>query len=223
MFVGKKIIDLTLTLRDGMRGVAFESKYTFAEKGWNAQTYHLYSHCGTHLDAPVHYAVSQKTVADWPLERLMGPAWVVELTGLAPRSLILVKHLGAVAERFQRGDSLLLRTDWSKRIDSPDYREALPRVSEELARWCVEHGVNMLGVEPPAVADPNDKEEIQRIHTILLTAEIIIVEGLANLDRITVPRVFFIALPLKVAGDGSPVRALAVQDDESLQKHEEAL
>ena len=60
-----------------MRGVEFDPKYNYDEHGWNAQTYHLYSHCGTHLDAPNHYNVNEKSVVDWPLERLMGPAWVV--------------------------------------------------------------------------------------------------------------------------------------------------
>lgn len=211
----KRIVDLTLPLYPGMRGVAFEPKYHYAEHGWNAQTYHLYSHCGTHLDAPNHYEVNEKSVADWPLERLMGLAWVVNIYGIAPRSLIRVEHLGDVVDQFQAGESLLLNTGWGEKVDSPEYRDALPRISKELALWCAKHGVNMLGVEPPAVADPNNRKEIQSIHKILLGADIIIVEGLCNLNQLQHAKVHFIALPLKIVdGDGSPVRALAIEMDE---------
>jgi len=58
----KKIIDLTRTLRPGMHGVEFEQKYTVADKGWNARTLHLYSHCGTHADAPIHVETSNRTI-----------------------------------------------------------------------------------------------------------------------------------------------------------------
>ncbi len=196
-----------------MRGVEFEPTYNYDEHGWNAQTYHLYSHCGTHLDAPNHYNVNEKSVADWPLERLIGPAWVVDLYGIAPKTLITPNHLGDVAERFQSGDSLLLNTGWGERVNEPEYRDALPRVSAELAHWCADHGLNMLGVEPPAVADPNNKPEIQLVHHILLDADIIIVEGLCNLNQLKAEKVQFQALPLKIEhGDGSPVRAIAIED-----------
>jgi len=49
-----RITDLTLTLHPGMRGVTFEPKHNFKEHGWNALTLQLYSHCGTHMDAPSH-------------------------------------------------------------------------------------------------------------------------------------------------------------------------
>ncbi len=210
-----RIIDLTLTLKHGMRGVSFEPTYSMPEHSWNAQTYHLYSHCGTHLDAPNHYNVNEKSVTDWPLERLMGPAWVVPLQNIQPRAEITVEMLGEVAPQFKPGESLLLSTGWSRYVDSPKHREFLPRISEELARWCAQKGVNMLGVEPPAVADPNNRQEIQLIHIILLKADIIIIEGLCNLDLISQPKVQFMALPLKIeGGDGAPVRALAIEEDD---------
>jgi kynurenine formamidase len=92
------------------------------------------------------------------------------------------------------------------------YRDQLPRISEELARWCVSRGVNILGVEPPSVADVNNLEEVTRIHKILLSGGVTIVEGLTNLEQLTQERVFFGALPLPLAGaDGSPVRAFAIE------------
>ena len=209
-----RIVDLTLTLRDGMRGVSFEQAKSVERDGWNARTLHLYSHAGTHMDAQTHFGAGTGTIDRTPLQRCMGWAWVVSLDGLADKSLITVKHLGAVATKLAPGEALLLRTGWSQHVDQPQhYRDNFPRVADELAHWCVERQVNILGVEPPSVADVNNPEELTRIHKILLAANIIIVEGLTNLCALTREKVFFIAAPLKIEnGDGCPCRAFAIED-----------
>jgi kynurenine formamidase len=208
-----RIVDLTLTLRHGMRGVELETVKTFERDGWNARTLHLYSHAGTHMDAQTHFAAGPETLDLMPLERCMGPAWVVDLSGIAPGAQIEVEQLGEAADGLQSGESLLLSTGWSRHAESPAlYRDRLPRIGEGLARWCVERQVRMLGVEPPSVADVNNREELTRIHQILLGGGVVIVEGLANLDRLQERKVFFAALPLKIEdGDGCPCRAFAVE------------
>lgn len=205
------LIDLTQTLAPGQRGVAREPTFTVARDGWNAATWHLYSHSGTHMDAQLHFEAGPETIDTKPLEACLGPAWVVPVAPVAPRMTIDVSHLGPVASRLVPGDSLLLKTGWSRHAGDPAiYRDALPRISEDLAQWCVDRRVRMLGVEPPSVADVNNREEVTRIHRLLLGGGVTIVEGLAQLDRLTHERVFFCALPLKLAGgDGSPVRAFA--------------
>ena len=208
-----RLIDLTLTFRRGMRGVDWEIARTVERDGWNARTLHLYSHAGTHMDAQTHFAAGPETIDQIPLERCTGPAWVVDVPGLQPRAMIDVTHVSTIASQFKPGDSLLLRTGWSAHADMPQiYRDGLPRISEPLAHWCVERQVKLLGVEPPSVADVNDREELTRIHRILLGGGVTIVEGLADLDQIHESKVWFAALPLKIeGGDGCPCRALALE------------
>lgn len=196
-----------------MRGVDWEQTKTVGRDGWNARTLHLYSHAGTHMDAQTHFAAGPGTIDLTPLERCMGWAWVVDLDGIEDRALISVAHLGDVAEKFQPGESLLLHTGWSRHVGNPQhYRDNLPRIADDLADWCAGNQVNMLGVEPPSVADVNDRKELTRIHKILLGANITIVEGLTNLHSLTQRRVFFIAAPLKIeGGDGCPCRAFAME------------
>src|SRR5438093_5505301 len=81
-----RIIDLTLTLRHGMRGVEFETARTVERDGWNARTLRLYSHAGTHMDAQTHFAAGPETIDEIPLERCLGSAWVVNLDGLETSS-----------------------------------------------------------------------------------------------------------------------------------------
>jgi kynurenine formamidase len=89
-----RIIDLTLSLEPAMRGVKFEPARVLEKDGWNATTLHLYSHCGTHMDAPRHFDVSGQTIDQIPLDKCMGPAWLVDLSGIKPRALITVEDLG---------------------------------------------------------------------------------------------------------------------------------
>lgn len=211
----QRIIDLSLTLEHGMHGVEIEQVTAMERDGWNASTYHLYSHTGTHMDAPVHYEVNGTTIDQIGLERCMGPAWVVDCSDVEPREFITIGHLGVMEERIQPGDIVLIRTGWSRYAGMPRYRDELPRISHDLAVWFAKRQISLLGIEPPAVADVHDLDEVREIHTILLEAGIIIVEGLANLDKIRRTRVQFMALPLKIkGGDGSPVRALAIEEND---------
>jgi kynurenine formamidase len=208
-----RIIDLSLTVRQGMRGVEFEKLHTVNEHGWNSRLLHLYSHSGTHMDAPLHFEAGDGTVDRIPLEHCLGPAWVADLSGVEPRAMISVAHLGSVVKKVRPGDGLLLKTGWSTHVDQPQYyRDHFPRVSKELAEWCVERRVRLLGVEPPSVADVNNLEEVTAIHRTLLGGGVVIVEGLANLEALRQECVLFCAAPLKIdGGDGSPCRAFALE------------
>ncbi len=205
------LIDLTMPLRPGMRGVETDPKFTVAQNGWNAATWHLYSHAGTHMDAQIHFEAGPETIDQHTPARCMGPAWIVRQTGLPPKALHTIADLGSIADQFQPGDSLLFHTGWSAHVDNPaTYRDGLPRISEELAHWCVAKKVKLLGVEPPSIADVTNLPEVTLIHKILLGGGVTIVEGLTNLDQLKSDRVFFAALPLRLAGgDGCPVRAFA--------------
>ena len=209
-----RIVDLSLTLRPGMRGVSFEPRNSVADRGYNTTMLCLYSHSGTHLDAPHHFIDEGRTMEDLVLEKCVGPALVIDLSSLKPRDLITVEHLAPYAHRIGPGTRILLRTDWSAHADLPDYRTHFPRVSLPLAEWLAERRIALLGVEPPAVADANNTEELITVHRPLLGADIVIVEGLAHLDALTRDEVTFVALPLKLeGGDGSPVRAIAIEEE----------
>ena len=207
-----RVHDLTLTICEDMPGVELKPRHRRPHDAWNSTVLNLYSHCGTHMDAPAHMDGRARGIDSIPLDRCYGPAWVVRIPDVAPRSLIGIEHLGKVAEQLQPGDGLILATGWSSRWGTPQYRDELPRVSRDLAWWCVNRQVRILGVEPPSVADVNNRQEVEEIHGILLNGGVVIVEGLTNLEAISSPRVMFAAFPLKIKdGDGSPVRAVAIE------------
>ena len=205
----KRWVDLSLPYNEDVRG--FSSKVTVKSDRLNSHRYEIYSHAGTHVDAPYHYGVNNKTIGDYDASRFMGRAWVVRLRPIRPRTILRVKHLGALVKKIKPGDSILFDSGWSRFISMPKYRDELPRIGTELAKWCVAKKINLIGVEPPSVADVNNTEETSLIHNILLGGNVLIIEGLANLDQIENELVWLMAFPLNIEhGDGSPSRVLVI-------------
>jgi kynurenine formamidase len=210
----QRIIDLSLPISNTMPAARITPCKTIAANGWNATTLSLYSHAGTHMDAPRHFLPEGATLDSQDLSACCGPARIVQLPATQPRALISVDQVEDAIGEVYPGDRLLFRTDWHWRFGTPEYRDELPRISLELARWLVQKQVALIGVEPPSVADVNNLTELTEVHQTLFRGGVLIVEGLANLDQITQPEFEFIALPLNiVGGDGCPVRAIAIVDD----------
>jgi arylformamidase len=133
-----RVVDLTLPLNSGDRGINIEPARRLETDGWNATTLSLYSHCATHIDAPVHFGVGTQTIDRIAVEDFIGPAWVADVRPVKPRALIKPEHLGDIAEQFKPGDSLLICTGWSEYYGQEKYRNELPRISADLVYWCVE-------------------------------------------------------------------------------------
>ncbi|MEM8526221.1 MAG: cyclase family protein [Bacteroidota bacterium] len=209
-----KVHDLTHTFGEQIAGFSTTPARTIKKDGWNATWLKIYSHAGTHIDAPFHFEVNDQTIDQFQPKEMMGKAWLVKVNITQSKQLLEIGDLGEIAKKIRSRDSLLIRSDWSQRINNAQkYRDNLPRISRNLAKWCVEHQVKMLGVEPPSVADVNNLPEVTEIHKILLGGSVIIIEGLKNLDRIKSEAVFLIALPLKYEnGDGAPARVIALEE-----------
>lgn len=205
-----RIIDLSLPVSNSLPGAEVRPAKLLAVDGWNATTLTLYSHAGTHMDAPLHFLPAGASLDQQNLAACCGPARLVHLTGVQPRQLLTVQDVEAAIGPVYPGDRLIFRTGWSERFGTPAYRQQLPRISLELAHWLVAQQVALIGVEGPSVADVNNLAELTEVHQTLFLGGIVIVEGLTNLHQITEPDFEFIALPLNISGgDGCPVRAIA--------------
>ena len=209
-----RVVDLSLTLDDGMRGVRLEPESSISTRGFNSQRLCLSSHAGTHLDAPIHWLTGALALDRVDLHKCLGPALLINLSHKSRESVITIGDLEPFADRIGPGSRILVRTGWDQHAGKPEYRSCFPRISLELAEWLASRGIWLLGLDTPSVTSlkEDDFQELQAVHQALLNAEIVIVESLANLADLSVQEVFFIALPLKIqGGDGSPVRAVAVE------------
>lgn len=205
-------IDLTRPFDSSVPGFNKSLAKDYDLDGWNASTLTFYSHSGTHMDAPIHFDVRTETIDQYPIGRFFAKrCWVVDIEIKIKSQLIDVVDVLPQLIEFLPGDSILLRTGWSENHGTDKYRNDLPRISKELAEWMVLQKVNILGVEAPSVADVNNLAEVDEIHKILLD-EVIIVEGLMNVEKLKKKLIELIALPLKIAGgDGCPCRVIAIE------------
>ena len=160
-------------------------------------------HCGTHIDAPLHFMPGGKDVSDLPLGVL--PAEVIKCAGPVITSAML-------PSRGLQGKAVLFSTGWASRMGTAAYFDGYPALTKDAANHLVEAGIALVGIDTPSV-DPANAHPEYPAHRALLGAGIPIVEGLCGLAQlIDEPGpIRFAAFPLKVRGlEGSPVRAVAI-------------
>jgi arylformamidase len=173
---------------------------------------HARVHHGTHVDAPEHFVKDGQQITDLPLERFIGPAVVADVRAVGRDGAIGIADLeAAIAGVVQPGDSLLIRTDWTKNYGTDDYVPGSPYLSMDAIRWCAEQRFPIVGLDFAHTKDPADAPS--RYYTTRYFCENgVITMGYVNgLDAIANPRVLLIALPLAIAGmEASPVRAVVL-------------
>ena len=187
-------------------------------------------HGGTHLDAPIHFAEDGQTADQVPLDRLMAPAVVIDVSAsaaadpdyrLTPDDVLRFEREHG---RIAAGTIVLLRTGWSRHW--PDRRAYLgddtpgdasrlhfPSYGAEAARLLVEErGVAALGVDAASIDHGQSRDFM--VHRIAAASNVPGFENLTHLDQLPATGAVVIALPMKVAGgSGGPLRAVAIVPD----------
>jgi arylformamidase len=159
-------------------------------------------HCGTHLDAPVHFLDGAAGVEAVSLETLIGPAWVADATNVAG-------HIDAAAlEGVDIPDGatrVLFKTSNSALWEAPTFVEDYVAVTPDAAAELVQRGIRLVGVDYLSIAPFGDPAPT---HEVLLRADVVIVEAL-DLRAAGPGWWTLLCLPLLIPGaDGAPVRAL---------------
>ncbi|HNX04226.1 MAG TPA: cyclase family protein [Opitutales bacterium] len=209
----RRIIDLSHPLFSGSPswpgdpGLTFSPHCVFEKHGCRVTRIETGTHQGTHVDAPSHFLAEGVGVGEMPLDPFIGPASLLHI----PRGrggIITANDLRAHADRIVPGARILLHTGWDAMWNHDGFFLDGPAIASDAAEYLAERHIALLGID---MATPSPKDP-EGIHNILLGADVVIVETLANLGEC--PDSFtFIALPLALSGlDGSPVRAVAVVD-----------
>jgi len=207
-----------------------EAAYGETEGGYfyAAYTFSAAEHGGTHLDAPIHFARGRATVEELGVDRLVGPAAVVDVSEAAagnPDYRVRVADLEAWEEahgELSDGALLLIRTGWSERW--PDRERYLgtdatgpeavpelhfPGLHPDAARWLVENrSVAAVGIDTPSI-DHGQSDDFMA-HRVLYEAGIAGFENVARLEALPASGAFVVALPMKIrGGSGAPLRIVA--------------
>lgn len=197
--------------------------------GWfyAANAFSAPEHGGTHLDAPIHFGEGRMTAEQIPLDRLVAPAVVIDVSARAARDADYRLTREDVADwerrhgRIEPGTIVLLRTGWSRRW--PDRRAYLgddtpgdasnlhfPSFGEDAARLLVEErGAAALGVDAASI-DYGQSRDF-RVHRIAAARNVPGLENLTNLEELPPRGAVVVALPMKIeGGSGGPLRAIAL-------------
>lgn len=205
-----ELIDLTLPIVHGMPsypgepGAHFLPFARIEAQGWASHQLLLYTHLGTHLDAPGHFLTEGGGVDSWPLDQLVGPALVAKLRR-SPTAGEVVPEDFVWPRAPKPGERVLLATGWGSRWGSADYFVGFPSLSLSLVEFLVQAGVVLVGMDTPT---PHETL-VREVHTALLSRRVAVLEGLWQLERVPHPFGELICLPLPLVGmDGSPARVV---------------
>ncbi|MGH7471557.1 MAG: cyclase family protein [Longimicrobiales bacterium] len=184
-------------------------------------------HGGTHLDAPIHFAQDRNFADQIPLEKLIAPAVVIDVSAqassnpdyrLSPEDVLAFEQQHG---RIEPGTIVLLRTGWSRfwpnakqylGDDSPGDASRLhfPSFGEAAVRLLVaERQVAALGADVASIDYGASQDFI--VHRIANEANVPGFENLTNLQELPARGAVVIALPMKIErGSGAPLRAVAL-------------
>lgn len=159
------------------------------------------THTGTHVDAPKHFFDDGAGVDALPLDLLLGRSRVVEVT---TRGGIEAEELAAAGLR--EDIRVLLKTSNSELWNGEGFREDYTYLTEGGARYLVEQGVKVVGIDYLSVEQ--FKKAGGPAHRALLSHGVVIIEGL-NLAEAEPGMYEMYCLPLRVVGgDGAPARVI---------------
>jgi arylformamidase len=174
-----------------------------AAHGCEAAAWSMSAHAATHIDFPAHFLPGGKRAGDYPADAFVLPAVVVD----CGQALRLGPELLAGADP-QPGEAVLLATRNSRegRFAGPDSPADFAAATPALARDLVSRGVVLAGLDAMSI-EPLD-DPAYPVHTILLSAGVLILEGL-DLSQAPVGRCRLVCLPLAVPeAEASPTRAV---------------
>lgn len=158
------------------------------------------AHTGTHVDAPAHVVPGGAGVDGLALDALIGPCRVATVAADAD-GVIGPERLRALA--LPRGCTRLLLSVRAPGVADPPHDA--PGVTAAGARWLLEAGIALVGVDTMSVAPADDPLPT---HRILLEAGVVILEGL-DLGGVPDGDHMLVCLPLLMPGaDGAPARAV---------------
>jgi len=212
----KEVYDITIMSgRDTVTDEGFDLPPYSREEIWkleegkiaNLSKLVMISHHGTHVDVPYHMIPDGKKLDEYPIERWICPAHVVDI-----KDKETVRPLELEKLEIERGDAILFKTDNS--VSGLVTRggveaERWVYVSTEAADFCVGKKVSLIGIDYFSIEKPGDLNF--PAHQKILGNDILIVEGI-NLKEVPEGRYTLFCLPLNLKGaDGAPARAVLVR------------
>ena len=207
-----KVYDLTHTIQNdmpvypGTEQPKLTTACTIEAVGYRETLLHMFSHTGTHMDAPAHMLLDGAALDSYGADKFAGTAVVVDCRGQESISLPLLQSYD-----LDGVDFVLFCTGWDKKWGSPDYYEGFPCLTADAAAYLATLPLKGVG-EDTISLDPCDSVDFPN-HITLMRADFVNTENLTGLDALIGRRFTFVTLPLKFENsDGCSCRAIAMEE-----------
>jgi len=213
------LIDLSHIIEDGIvtyKGLpapiicdylSREASRDFYEEGTEFQIgkIEMVANTGTYLDCPFHRYEKGKDLSELDLEKLTDLEGVV--IDVSFRQQLEITEADILGREI-RNRAVLFHTGWDVHWNTDAYFENHPYLTEGAAQYLKAAGVRLVGIDSHNIDNTNGRS--RPVHSVLLGAEILIVEHLCNLSALPDAGFTFSAIPPKFKGVGTfPVRAMA--------------
>ena len=211
-----KVIDLTLTISDKIPIVPGSPQPNFIpwenikEDGYNLELLFLSSHTGTHMDAPHHFLEKGAKIHEISLEKLVSEAVLIKSKKNGCESITKtdIQNFEKKHGKIGRSSSVIFSTGWQRNLQKKYYFTKNPGLSVSAAKYLASKKISLVGIDSPSIDLGTDSKF--SVHQIFAKKGILVVENLANLEKIKSPKFHLVVLPLKLKNaTGSPVRAIA--------------
>lgn len=206
-----RIIDLTYMIEEDMPVFPGTEKpkllpeLTMEKDGFREKLLTMYSHTGTHMDAPSHMLPDGRNLDDFAVHHFVGEAIVIDCTDI--KRDITLEHIKNYD--LSEVDFVILKTGWDKKWGTDDYFKDFPALTKKAAAYLASLHLKGLGVDCISV-DLMENHDFD-VHKILLKENMVMIENLTNLDNLDAGFTLHV-LPLKIKqADGSPIRAIAMK------------
>jgi arylformamidase len=202
----RRYYDISQTIRPGMTVYPGDVpvrqdtlKSIAAGDSYNLSQVYFGNHTGTHVDAPRHFIEGGSGVEALPPDALIGKARLFQFTAAwrIDRSILQGLDLKGVKRLLFGGQN-------PEPLENGVFHPHHVFLAEDAARYLVELGMRLVGVNAPSVDDFSRND--YPAHHILLGAGVIIIEGL-DLAGVPAGDYELLCLPLKIENaEGAPAR-----------------
>ena len=214
-----KVIDLTLTISENIPTFPGSPKPNFInwenieKDGYNLELLFFSTHTGTHIDAPYHFLKKGQKIHQITTKRLVTEAILIKIKKKSDQSIIKtdIEKFEKMYGKIDNGSTVIFYTGWQKNLEKKSYFIKNPGLGKSAAKYLASKRINLVGIDSPSIDLGKDSKF--SAHHILAKNGILIVENLANLDKIHSEKFHLIVAPLKLKNaTGSPIRAMALVD-----------
>ena len=211
-----KVIDLTLTVSNkiptfpGSPQPNFIPWENIKEDGYNLELLFLSTHTGTHMDAPHHFLEKGAKIHEISLKKLVSEAVLIQSRKKSNESITKtdIQKFEKKHGKIDGFSSVIFSTGWQRNLQKKYYFTESPGLAVSAAKYLASKKISLVGIDSPSIDVGTDPKF--SVHQIFAKKGMLIVENLANLDKIKSSTFHLVVLPLKLKNaTGSPVRAIA--------------